>query len=237
MLDLGYLQEIEHPEEDLKIIRYTQKAVDDSHWNRETLAANTLIVDNDYRFVSRPFTKVLDISEYTFNPKLGELLWNKYPMVVTEKIDGTMGVLYFVKDKPFIATPDGFDTPDALVANQILEEKYAKYDWEDKYTYVFEIVYPGNKNLIDYAESRDLILLALVDRGTGIDDYGYHMTLGFTNEFITPQFVPANLSWQEMLKFVSETGVSEGIVIRFADGKRVKFLTDEYLLKLERRGK
>lgn len=229
LLASGHLKEIVHPTEDLRIIQYTEKAVADKRWTRETLSANTLIVDGEYNFVSRPFHKMFSVADYADNPKLGQLEWGKFPMLTMEKIDGTFGVLYFIGDEPFIATADGFNSDDAKVGNQILTEKYMQYPWDRDYTYLFEIVHPENQKVIDYQGARFLVLLAMIHTETGKEDIGQYMTAGFTNEFIIPQLVPANLTWREMLAFVSENGASEGIVTRFANGVRAKIQTSHYL--------
>ena len=94
MITGGYVRVQRHPSQPLSIYNYTEKAQFENVWNQATLNCRGLIVDNATRSVlARPFAKffnhgqpgapVLDLDE---------------PVSVTDKADGSLGVLYPTAD-------------------------------------------------------------------------------------------------------------------------------------------
>ena len=220
MLDGGYITRRKHPTADLFIHNYTAKAQYDNVWNETTLTCRGLITDASGLIVSRPFRKF-------FNLEQVEQLPNE-PFEVFEKMDGSLGISYWIDDEPCIATRGSFDSEQAKVANKILSTCNTMILLPD-YTYLFEIIYPQNKVVIDYGQRSELVLLAVIENDTG-------------NEFSFPDVARRAWEWAgfPVVKSYSEvTDINqlknltlpnaEGFVIRFASGFRVKVKLAEYV--------
>lgn len=154
-----------HPEADLFIYNYTPKVQYEKIWNEVTLITRGLILDSEMKYVSRPFGKFFNLEELQPN-EIPDL-----PFDVYEKMDGSLGILYWFNDKPYIATRGSFVSEQSQHATQLLHSKYSHiFDKLDKSsTYVFEIIYPQNKIVVDYGEMDDLVLLTVIDNQTGVE--------------------------------------------------------------------
>lgn len=170
MKDLGYIRVQSHPRYDYEIANYTEKAVYDKEWNDVTLQCRGLIYRrSDGEVLARPFRKFFNHNESTA-PTFGL----NDPVVVTDKLDGSLGVLHITPDGWAIATRGSFDSPQARHATAVFKARYENYmgaSWGFNppfgITYLFEIIYPENRIVVDYGQQDDLVLLGAVDIATG----------------------------------------------------------------------
>ena len=155
----------QHPDADwMWIANYTEKAAYTRTWNPVTLNCRGLIFDDrDGTILARPWPKFFNLGE----PSAGE--WDHGASVeVTDKMDGSLGILYTAPDgRKAIATRGSFESEQAIVGSEILRDKYGQWRGCDHCTYLFEIVYPENRIVVDYGGQRDLILLGMVDLDAG----------------------------------------------------------------------
>lgn len=160
-----YINVQKHPTADLYIYNYSPKAQYDRLWNDWTLACRGLIMNALYEVVARPFHKFFNLEE-TEN-----LILPDEPFEVYEKMDGSLGILYWADGKPAIATRGSFTSEQAIVATELLHTKYANSleHLDPTKTYLFEIIYPENRIVIDYGDARKLVLLAVIDTKTGAE--------------------------------------------------------------------
>lgn len=148
----------------LTVANYTDRCTWDRAWTPTTLACRGLIFDEQQRVVARPFPKFFNHGE----PNAPAIPLHDY-VVTTDKVDGSLGILY---PSPFggysIATRGSLTSEQALVGSLIWKSKYAgRFTPNPSWTYLFEIVYPDNRIVLDYGDQRDLILLGAVDIATG----------------------------------------------------------------------
>lgn len=203
-----------HQTEDLLIWNYTPKCQYTSSWDECTMAARGLITDLNGRIIARPFPKFFSIEQYP------ELPLESFK--VTEKLDGSLGILYQVNGAVAIATRGSFTSDQATKANQILQKKYSDYSFHPSYTYLFEIIYPANRIVVDYGSREDLILLAVIETATGnelnIHPYPWPFPVAKQYDGVTD------------LKAIAEMNQdnAEGFVIHFESGLRVKAKFAEY---------
>lgn len=213
---------VKHPSENLFIYNYSAKAQYDKVWNDITLIARGLILDENLNIVSRPFRKFFNLNEHS-PAEIPSL-----PFIVQEKLDGSLGILYWINDKPFIATRGSFDSKQAVHANTILHTEYRDTfeKIEKNKTYLFEIIYPENRIVVDYGCKDDLILLAIINNESGLDE-PLNNNPGFKTvahyDGINDLEKIANLNWEN----------KEGFVIKFENSFRVKIKFSEYI-KLHR---
>lgn len=147
------------------IYNYSQKAQYERVWNEWTLACRGLILDGDFKIVARPFQKFFNLGEHE-----NQVIPNE-SFEVFEKMDGYLGILYWLDKKPHIATRGSFASEHALVATEMLHTQYADVIplLEKSKTYLFEIIYPENRIVLDYVNERKLVLLAIVDTEIGVE--------------------------------------------------------------------
>lgn len=218
MIDEKLVSVQKHPTADLFIYNYTPKVQYYKLWNEITLQTRGLILDAEMNIVARPFRKFFNLEEHQPN----EIPQTAFD--VFEKLDGSLGILYWLNDKPFIATRGSFESEQAQKATEILYSKYADtfIRLDKSSTYLFEIIYPKNRIVVDYGSVEDLFLLARIDNETGNDLPVYEST-GFK---IVKRFDGIN----DLQQLKALEGYNkEGFVIRFQNGFRVKMKFAEYV--------
>lgn len=162
MLDEKYLRTQAHPSGELVIYNYTEKAQFDNEWNEVTRQCRGLITDNDGNVVALPFKKFFNWGQVGC-PELSL----DDAVVVHDKMDGSLGILYRGPDGTAMATRGSFTSDQAVHATRILRERYPEVDGLSGLTLLFEIVYPENRIVLDYGGADDLFLLGAVRWDTG----------------------------------------------------------------------
>jgi RNA ligase len=166
MAHLGYIRIQKHPRlKGYEIANYSEKAVYDKEWNDVTLQCRGLIYNAlTGEVIARPFQKFFNHNESTA-PTIGL----HDPVVVTDKLDGSLGILYPMPyDEWAIATRGSFDSLQARHATELYQRKYwNSFTPTSGITYLFEIIYPENRIVVDYGREDDLVLLGAVDIETG----------------------------------------------------------------------
>lgn len=206
-----------HPEADLFIYNYTQLAQFQRAWNPVTLACRGLILDGRGEVVARPFVKFFNLVEH----QPGDLPIGDFE--VFEKLDGSLGILYWLDGQPQMASRGSFASEQALWATRCLHARYAHVlaHLNPAHTYLFEIIYPTNRIVVDYGAREDLVLLAVVDIATGADqplpEIGFPLAKRYDG-----------VSDYQTLKSLAEDN-REGFVVKFANDFRVKIKFEEYL--------
>jgi RNA ligase len=217
MITAGYVRVAKHPEADLYIYNYTAKAQYESMWNEVTMSCRGLILDAHYGIVARPFVKFFNYGE------ISDHLIPAESFEVYDKMDGSLGILYWWNDIPYIATRGSFVSDQAIRAGQMLHVKYAASlpQLDRSKTYLFEIIYPENRIVIDYGMNEDLVLLAVVDTASGkeyvLENIGFPLVTRYDG-----------LSDLEAIRSI-QMADKEGFIIRFKSGYRLKIKFNEYV--------
>ncbi|MEM0996047.1 MAG: RNA ligase [Bacteroidota bacterium] len=208
-----------HPEAPLLIHNYSQKVQYERLWRPETLRSRGLITDLTGRIVARPFGKFFNLAEYL--EYVGPVPEESFE--VFEKMDGSLGILYFIGDQPFIATRGSFSSEQAITANRILRERYAAVKFDPQLTYLFEIIYPENRIVVNYGDMEALVLLAVIDTATGEE-----FSLDLIDLPLPKVKRYAGIADLHALRALEEEN-REGFVVRFRSGLRVKVKFAEYV--------
>ena len=115
LVDEGYITRRKHPSEDLFILNYTPKTQYEGFWNDVTLSCRGLIVDSAGTIRARCFRKFFNYEE-VFH-EVSTRTSSSMHFKVYDKVDGSLGILYWVGDEPFIATRGSFESEQAKRAN------------------------------------------------------------------------------------------------------------------------
>jgi hypothetical protein len=217
MIAAGYITIQQHPHAPLYIYNYSQAAQYEEVWNEVTLQCRGLILDDQYKKIAQPFPKFFNLEE-KINKQLPSTTFDVY-----EKMDGSLGILYWWKNMPYMATRGSFTSDQAIKATEILHQNYAHTftQLNKSKTYLFEIIYPENRIVLDYGSLEDIILLAIIDTATGQDeplvDIGFNIVKKYDG-----------LKDIYSLKQLEQDN-KEGFVIKFNNGYRVKVKFAEYI--------
>lgn len=151
-----------HPKFPLKIYNYTHKCMYDGIWDHVTKACRGLIVREDGEIIARPFRKFFNYGQ-AGAPELDL----DHPVIVTDKMDGSLGVGYTWEGEPYIATRGSFTSEQAIWASLHLCDQYPEVAFPEGFTPLFEIVYPENRIVLNYGDTEALVLLGEVEIETG----------------------------------------------------------------------
>jgi hypothetical protein len=214
-IEAGYISEQHHPEWSLRILNYTQRCQFDWRWNAQTMQCRGLIVDDAWNIIAKPFPKFFSVEQ------LGGVVPVE-PFEAYEKLDGSLGILYFVDGKPQMASRGSFISEQAQRATEMLETKYKDAKLDPSFTYLFEIIYPENRIVVDYGGREELVLLAIIETETGVE-WPLH---AFDSVFPVVKRYDGFSQFDELL--ANQDSSREGFVVRFQSGQRVKIKFDEY---------
>jgi len=168
-IDNGLVTERAHPTEPYLIYNYTPQCQFQKAWDETTLQCRGLIVHKDTReVIARPFKKFFNYEEHVAS---GLPIPDEQPLVY-EKRDGSLGILYWGTDgKPYIATRGSFTSEQAIWATNwfrkhVTWHKYFYY--RPSFTFLFEVIYPKNRIVVDYGvyHGLDLLAINLTETGT-----------------------------------------------------------------------
>lgn len=221
----GRVTERAHPTLPLFIYNYSPEVQFTNYWDEVTLNCRGLILDEDFNIVARPWKKFFNMGQRDNE------IHSLAPVEVTDKLDGSLGILYPAGNSWAIATRGSFDSKQARHATQVLLDKYRQdfgnFDRTKDFTFLFEIIYPINRIVVNYGDMDDLVILGCVEK-----EQGYYMGPGAAAGMLNwngPQaevfpfstFVDAISNWPE------REG-KEGVVVR-SGNKMVKLKQAEYL--------
>jgi RNA ligase len=212
-----------HTDYPFSIFKYSQMTTFKKDWNPITMASRGLIINDETgEILARPFGKFFNYSE---GVTPAELMVG--PMNVSEKLDGSLGITYMTPDGLQISTAGGFQSPQAEHATALYREKYeGKWEPRKGTTYLYEIIYPENRIVVNYGDEDDLHLLGAVNIKTGKS-----IPLSELKEWKWKRATEySNMKDIDTVVNAPERSNHEGYIIHFPKtDTRVKFKHDEYL--------
>ena len=180
-IEQGNVSARRHEKYPWEIFNYTPKAQFARLWDHVTLQCRGLVWNyEENRVIARPFPKFFNWDEGVISyPPPGHALR-------MEKMDGSLGILIAdgwsngTPTQEWIATRGSFHSEQAEwatkfyldtvaeSANNVPAEKvFAPVEGK---TYLFEIIYPENRIVVDYGNYSGLVLLDVIDNETGNSD-------------------------------------------------------------------
>lgn len=231
----GWVKKQVHPTEPLAIFTYTQDTSFESHWNPITLMTRGLILNTETgEVVARPFPKF-----FNHNQREAPQLRLDTPVsYVTDKADGSLGILYRVPSGGYaVATKGSFTSEQAIWATEYLNNnpdmiKFCEnYQW-DYFTPLVEIIYPANRIVLNYGNTHALVWLGEVDIESGAANPD--MFAGQTDFDLICQWPFPVLDQFEYRTFgdvlaAEPRANAEGFVVYLQSGEMVKIKQDDYI--------
>lgn len=209
-----------HPSGQLILYNYSKSCEQKHKWNQYTEMCRGLICDINGNIVARPFKKFFNLEELKDPSVIPNL-----PFVAYDKLDGSLGILYWFNDAPFIATRGAFESPQAKHATKILLKQYGNYigELDRKKTYLFEIISPEDAHIIKYSGVDDIFLIGVIDIETGEEDE----ITNWTRIFKIPKIFDGCDDYKKIREVFSGEN-REGFVIKFANNYRLKMKYESY---------
>lgn len=226
LVEEGWLISQVHPTLDLTIYNYSQKTQYESYWNEHTLMCRGLVLNSKGEIVARPFPKFFNWEEVSGQVPTDE------SYEIYEKLDGSLGIFFWYADdktetlQPVFASRGSFTSDQAVKGWEMLQ-KLPYRDLSYRHTYLFEIIYPENRIVLDYGAEEKLVLLGVIHTSDGLE-----IPRQYVEEFLQDSFELVNVyhftdGWQA-LKSLNVPN-KEGFVIRFENGFRMKIKFEEYV--------
>jgi RNA ligase len=225
LVSQGYLSK---QEKNNKVLyKYTDKTTFEKHWNEYTRSARGIIFDKETgACLARPFKKFFNINE------MPETSFSKLPneaYQIFEKMDGSLGITYWENNNPILATCGSFNSDQAIKGTQILRKKYDFWMMDPQYTYLFEIIYPSNKIVVNYGDTEELVLLSAFNTKTG-EEVNREWLTSMSVRIGCPLVSVHNLDIQQALTLQKTLPKDrEGFIVRYNSGLRIKIKGAEYL--------
>lgn len=223
----GFITLRPHREDaNLVVANYTPTQQFRNIWDPVTLASRGLIFRLDTgEIVAYPFGKFFNHGD----PKT-EGIDTSGVIEVMDKADGSCGILYKAPDGRYaVSTRGSMHSEQAEHATKVFRDRY-EGNWtpDEDHTFVFEIIYPEGRIVLDYNGMDDLILLGAVNKSTGVSLNRNELeSFGWTGP-IVEAFNFAN--YADVFKAPQVSG-REGFVVRFVDSDaRIKVKFEEYLV-------
>lgn len=147
-----------------RILNYSDAAMfTDGAWDNPAVRqCRGLIIDNHDEVVARPWAKFFNHGQ----TEAGDLDLTA-PVEVTDKLDGSLGIIHQAPDGSHrVATRGSFTSDQAIHATTVLGERHPNLTTRCL-TPLVEIIYPANRIVCDYGDMDDLVLLGAVEIHTG----------------------------------------------------------------------
>lgn len=245
---LGWLNS--HESEDGKLIgfKYSLQTVYDHAWDEITLCCRGIVFDKATGdIVAWPFNKFFNTEEiWTEDGQLAEVgkilqkLGHGFEPNMTrfframDKIDGSLGILFYYDGKWIIKTGGSFVSDQAKWAQKWfdteIDDNRKELHLDENWTYCFEIVTKEDPHVCHY-DYEGLVLLGALDEN--------HVESEMTDIIKIAEGLGVRYSemkefktYQEMVKYARGLDVDhEGFVVTFDSGFKVKVKGLEYLSK------
>lgn len=222
----GLLLKQNHPSHDLTIWNYSPKVQYERLWDDIIIQCRGLVTNSNGKIVARPFPKFFNLEEHdsTNIPKES--------FEVFEKMDGSLGIVFYYKGEWIVATRGSFTSEQSVVASKMFKnlsiiKNYPTTGLNEDWTYLFEIIYNDNRIVCQY-DFEGLVLLGAYHTETGVeinfDKLVKHVSL--YHDIKVVRKYNGVTDFHILKEMISDD--REGYVIRFKNGFRMKIKGEEY---------
>jgi len=216
-----------HPRLPLAIYNYSATVQWRDEWDDTLMQCRGLILDTDTgEVVARPMRKFFNYSDKKHDASTMKI----EDCDIVEKLDGSLGIFFKYKDEWIFASRGSFVSTHAQRGMEMVKEKgLEKEKCLAGNTYLFEMIYPENRIVVNYGDRSDIILIAMVDTYTSVD-FSYESVV-MEAELLGLAF-PRIIESSDTYKALQSKNIKneEGYIIRSRiTGERVKLKFDDYI--------
>lgn len=234
-IDKGLVVKQYHPTLPLSIYNYSRTCQYEGKWDDITLNMRGTILDNEGNVIAAAFPKFFNYEEVKGNKwEKGKIPSKADYVYVQDKVDGSLGILFYYAGEWHLATKGSFTSEQAVKGMEIIKSKYNLRSFITEMTYLVEIIYPENRIVVDYdGESKVIFLSVTYD---GIEQHWttaktvFHVSgIELSDIVHTEQHFAFGPELYNSLKAKNEAN-KEGFVLRFQPGNfRMKIKFEEYV--------
>lgn len=211
----GWLIKQTHPTLPLTIWNYSQATQYEGKWDEITLQCRGLVTDEMGNVVARPFKKFFNMEE--------EKHTETEEYEVYEKMDGSLGIAFYYDGKWIFASRGSFTSEQAIKGGEMFKDKFQQSHFSKDSTYMFEIIYPENRIVVDYVGAERLVLLGRIGTHSG-KEYGLDQFR--KNKYDVVRQYSTN-KYRNLKNLIGNN--FEGFVVKFSNGDRCKIKGEEYI--------
>lgn len=147
----GWIKRQKHADLNLIIWNYTEKTQFNRKWDPITSLCRGLITDDTGKIVGRSFDKFHNYEEQDLKEARNVRIFNK--------ADGSLGILFNYKGEWIFTSRGSFESPQAIKGRSMIPKGLLNV-LDPSITYVFEIIFPENRIIVNYGTKECLIFLA-----------------------------------------------------------------------------
>lgn len=216
----------------LIVFKYSKVTQYSKNWDDITMNARGIVFNKlTGEVVARPFSKFFNYEEITNSDYIPE----KYkpsmmaPFTCLEKLDGSLGVVYFYKGEWHVNTGGSFTSEQAIWGQEWFDNNVDTTMMYHDATYCFEIIYPKNRIVVDYGNKKSMVLIGIIDTQSG-NEYSYEV-IKQQSYFMGTEFATRyefNTLSEMLIARESLSLNEEGYVITCNDGSKFKLKGEEY---------
>lgn len=146
-----------HPRLPLNIYNYTVRGqmTPIAQWTEAMMDCRGLILDHKGYVVGRPFRKFWNYEQMLDQIPSGE------SFEVWEKLDGSLGIACEYAGEVVCATRGSFESDQSKWFQYWIDTRYENFHPSGE-TWLFEIIYPENRIVVDYGNRSEAVLLAVM---------------------------------------------------------------------------
>jgi len=221
-IEKGLVVKNDHPTLPLSIYNYSRTTQYEGKWDNITKSCRGLILDREGNVVAKSFDKFFNLEEH----KPEEIPNEDFE--VYEKLDGSLGILFWYQGKWILASKGSFVSDQAIKGKNILTSKYSVEPIPKGYTTLVEIIYPENRIVCNYGDDEVLVVLSMISNASG-KELDYDSLLKINEETGLPVIKKYDgvQDYKTLKSLISKD--REGYVIRFRNGFRMKIKGEEYV--------
>jgi RNA ligase len=221
-VDKGLVVKNDHPTLPLSIYNYSRITQYEGKWDNITKSCRGLILDRDGNVVAKSFDKFFNLEEH----KPEEIPNEDFE--VYEKLDGSLGILFWYQGKWILASKGSFVSDQATKGRNILNSKYNVEPIPKGYTTLVEIIYPENRIVCNYGDDEVLVVLSMISNASGKElDYDSLLKINEETGLPVVKKYDGVQDYKTLKSLISKD--REGYVVRFRNGFRMKIKGEEYV--------
>lgn len=212
-----------HPTLPLYSWSYSRTCQFAQDWDELTLLCRGLVTDEEGNVVALPFPKFFNWEE---NRHEGTSDFELY-----KKLDGTLGILFNYEGEWVFKTKKSFDSEYVYFFRDHFFENHSSSLplLDENVTYLFELIHPNFRVVVDYEGMERIILIGAFDRISGNEIPMQDLQVGYQDHFHYVKryeyLEGKDLSFLKGLNAENE----EGFVLRFSNGQRCKIKFKDYV--------
>ena len=221
-IEKGLVVKNDHPILPLSIYNYSRTTQYEGKWDDITKSCRGLILDRNGNVIAKSFDKFFNLEEH----KPEEIPNEEFE--VYEKLDGSLGILFWYQGKWILASKGSFVSDQAIKGKNLLNSKYNIEPIPKGYTTLVEIIYPENRIVCNYGDDEVLVVLSMISNASGKElDYDSLLKINEETGLPVVKKYDGIQDYKTLKTLISKD--REGYVVRFRNGFRMKIKGDEYV--------